>query len=115
MAKRLTGNAEDFGADTRGWMVGDFMPPGLANSQVVSVKWGRHPAGDKREAWATDEQMTLTILISGEQRVFFPDGEIMLSKPGDFVLWEPGGQHRWETLSEAVLVTVRWSEVAKQE
>ena len=37
--------------------------------------------------------------------------EVLLSKEGDYVLWEPGVPHLWQAETPAVVVTVRWPSV----
>lgn len=106
-----SGNAAADGADTRAWLVGHFLPPGSPRySADVEVKWREHPAGERRPTWsAGDDRTTLTLLVQGSRfRVRLPDGDVLLSRPGDYVLWGPGVGHTWEALDSSTLVTVRW-------
>ncbi len=49
-----TGNADTDGQRTRGWLLGHFLGEdgGVRASDAVEVKWGVHPAGEGRDAWA---------------------------------------------------------------
>lgn len=107
-----TGNAAD---DTghRGWIVGHFMPAGPALSYDAEVKWGIHPAGDQRPVWTEgDTRSSLCLLISGEFRLDFTDGDndwdVLLTQPGDYACWGPGVDHSWQAETDAAVVTVRW-------
>jgi quercetin dioxygenase-like cupin family protein len=33
---------------------------------------------------------------------------VVLTRPGDYVLWGPGVDHSWLAEQESVVVTVRW-------
>ena len=66
------GNAADDTADSRGWLVGHFIPAsaGVRRSADVEVKWGIHPTGDKRAEWTADDQRTtVVVLIEGTFQV----------------------------------------------
>jgi glyoxylate utilization-related uncharacterized protein len=104
------GNAGADGADNAGWLLGHFMPAGLLNSRDVEVKWGVHPRGDRRAAWATNEVRTaLLVLIRGEFHVELRDRTVLLREPGDYVVWGPGEDHSWYAPDDdTVVLTVRW-------
>jgi hypothetical protein len=105
------GNAGTDGAGNQGWLLGHFMPPGHPlHSGDVEVKWGVHPKGDHRVAWATGEVRTaLLVLIQGTFHVELRDRTVVLSVPGDYVMWGPGVDHSWRALDEGTTVlTVRW-------
>jgi hypothetical protein len=105
------GNAADDTKGNRGWLLGHFIDPseGVRSSRDVEVKWGTHPAGDKREGWTTDDKRTtLLLLVEGEFRIDLTEGSRVLSKQGDYALWGPGIDHSWEALSHSVVITVRW-------
>jgi hypothetical protein len=108
----LIGNAGDDGAgQTRGWFVGHFLPPStlLRCTDAVEVKWGVHPAGDSRPSMAMGTTATtLSVLVTGAFRVVFPDREVPLSRPGDYVLFPPGVPHGWTADADSIVVTVRW-------
>ena len=77
MTTWTTGNAVEDTKDTRGWLVGHFIDPsqGVRRSDDVEVKWGVHPAGEKREQWSPDDRRTaLVILVSGHFVVQLTDG-----------------------------------------
>lgn len=67
------GNAAEDSADYRGWLIGHFIDASHGPMRMTTdleVKWGIHPAGDKRPAWTEDEERsTLVILVSGKFRV----------------------------------------------
>ena len=98
----------------RGWFVGSFFDPtlGLRHSDEVEVKWGIHKVGEVRAEWVTGEaRTTLAVLVSGEWEMIFPDRTVVLSKPGDFVMWGKGVDHKWKARAETVLVTIRWPSI----
>jgi hypothetical protein len=45
-----SGNAAEDGRERRGWLLGHFidLADGVRSSKDVEVKWGIHPAGEKR-------------------------------------------------------------------
>ena len=75
----------------KGWLLGHFQPPDdPRHSTDVEIKWGRHPKGERRARWVRGEQRTaLLILISGRFHMEFPDRTVVLTTPGDYVVW-PG-------------------------
>jgi quercetin dioxygenase-like cupin family protein len=105
------GRAGEDGAHNQGWLLGHFMPKGeLLHSADVEVKWGVHVPDERRSAWATDETRTaLLVLIRGSFHVELRDRTIVLSEPGDYVVWGPGEDHSWQAGPvETVVLTVRW-------
>jgi quercetin dioxygenase-like cupin family protein len=110
-ASWYSGNAAEDGHDNRGWLLGHFIDPdqGVRSSKDVEVKWGIHPAGDKRAGWTADEQRTtLVLLVEGNFRVDLTEGSVALARQGDYAVWGPGINHSWEAISPSVVVTVRW-------
>ncbi|MBD2459564.1 signal peptidase I [Oscillatoria sp. FACHB-1407] len=107
----VTGNAQREGGERRGWFIGDFITPpdDPRSTSDIEVKWGIHAAGDKRSDWTEPATVTtISILISGRFCLQFPDGEIVLSSQGDYVLWLPGVTHSWHAEEASVVLTVRW-------
>jgi hypothetical protein len=105
------GNAEDDGHETRGWLLGHFIDPaqGVRSSKDVEIKWGIHPAGEKRAAWTADDQRTtLVVLVSGDFRIDLTEGSITMGRQGDYAVWGPGIDHCWEAITDSVVMTVRW-------
>jgi hypothetical protein len=107
------GNADVDAPAERGWLLGHFMPPADArHSTDVEIKWGRHPKGDRRAKWVSGEERTaLLMLISGRFHVELPDRDVVLTTPGDYVIWGRGVDHSWLAAEESVVVTVRWPSV----
>jgi hypothetical protein len=107
------GNADLDAPKEQGWLLGHFLPAGdPRHSTDVEIKWGRHPAGDRRARWVTGEDRTaLLILISGCFHVQLPSRTVVLSEPGDYVLWCVGVDHSWYAERESVVLTVRWPSV----
>ena len=106
-----SGNSEEDGRDTRGWILGHFIDPsqGVRSSKDVEIKWFNHPAGDKRHEWTSDDQRTtLVLLVAGNFRIDLTEASVTLKKQGDYVTWGPGIDHSWEALTESIVVTVRW-------
>ncbi|MEV6634528.1 signal peptidase I [Actinoplanes sp. NPDC051470] len=105
------GRAGADGARNQGWLLGHFMPEGeLRHSRDVEVKWGVHPPGDRRAAWAVGETRTaLLVLIRGAFDIELRDRTVVLRDPGDYVVWGPGEDHSWRAGDqETVVLTVRW-------
>jgi len=110
-----SGNAAEDGRETRGWLLGHFIDPakGVRSSKDVEVKWGIHPAGEKRAGWTADDQRTtLVILVEGNFRIDLTEGGVTLARQGDYAVWGPGIDHSWEAVSDSVVVTVRWPSAA---
>jgi hypothetical protein len=107
------GSADLDAPKERGWLVGYFQPlDDPRHSPEVEVKWGRHPAGDRRAEWVRGEDRTaILFLISGRFTLEFPDRRVTLSKPGDYVLWGRGVDHSWHSEEESIVLTVRWPSV----
>jgi glyoxylate utilization-related uncharacterized protein len=106
-----SGNANDDGAKNRGWLLGHFMDPseGVRSTKDVEVKWGVHPAGDKRAEWTSDDQRTtLLLLVEGNFRIELTEGSVTMRRQGDYVMWGPGIDHSWEAIADSVVITVRW-------
>jgi hypothetical protein len=106
-----SGNAEEDGRETRGWLLGHFIDSGegVRSSKDVEVKWGIHPAGEKRAGWIADDQRTtLVLLVSGNFRIDLTEGSVSLERQGDYAVWGPGVDHSWEAITDSVVVTVRW-------
>jgi len=96
-------------AAARGWLLGHFMPPGDArHSAAVEIKWGVHPAGERRPGWVTDDPRSiLSLLISGRFRIDLPDRSVVLAEQGDYVVFR-GVNHTWQAEEESIVVSVRW-------
>lgn len=106
-----TGNIEVDSANTRGWLVGNFIEEkfGLRHTKDVEIKWGVHQKGIGREEWVTGETRTaIGILISGTLEMEFRDRKIIFDKPGDYIMWGPGTDHRWRATTDCVWLTIRW-------
>lgn len=110
-ANWYSGNANDDGAQNRGWLLGHFMDPstGVRATKDVEVKWGVHPLGDKRADWTHDDaRTTLVLLVEGRFRVDLTEGSVTMERQGDYVMWGPGIDHSWEALDSSIVITVRW-------
>jgi len=106
-----TGNAADDGRNTRGWLLGDFIDrsQGVRSTKDVEIKWGIHPAGEKRREWTHDDQRTtLVLLVEGNFVVRLTTGTAELTRQGDYAIWGPGIDHSWEAKENSVVITVRW-------
>ncbi|TWJ22743.1 hypothetical protein JD76_02865 [Micromonospora endolithica] len=107
------GNADIDAAGDAGWLLGHFKAPGdPRHSTDVEIKWGVHPAGDRRARWVSGERRTaLLILVSGRFRVELPGRDVVLARRGDYVVWGHGVDHSWYAEEESVVLTVRWPSV----
>jgi hypothetical protein len=105
------GNAADDGRDTRGWLLGHFLDSsaGVRSTKDVEIKWGMHPAGEKRPEWTSDDQRTtLVLLVEGNFVVNLTTGRAELTRRGDYAVWGPSIDHSWEAKEDSVVITVRW-------
>jgi hypothetical protein len=107
------GNADVDAPLDQGWLLGHFKPVGdPRHSTDVEIKWGRHPAGERRAQWVRGEHRTaLLMLISGRFHVELPGRAVVLSTPGDYILWGHGVDHSWFAERESVVLTVRWPSI----
>lgn len=112
------GNAADDGkGSARGWILGHFLDSshGVRATNDVEVKWGIHPAGDKRAEWTTgDQRTTMLLLVEGRFTVSLTDGRVELTRQGDYALWGPGTDHTWEADEDSIVLTVRWPSIPLQ-
>jgi len=106
-----SGNAADDGSGRDGWLLGHFLAgEDMARATAdVEVKWAVYAGGERRIAWGVNDRAhTLAILVRGIFRLRFPEREVLLSREGDYVLWEPGVPHLWQAEGPTIVVTVRW-------
>ncbi len=106
----------------RGWFIGQFVPEqqGLHHRHDVEVKWGHHPAGDRRGAWGKNRlSTTISILLEGTFVIYLRHGdgehEVRLAERGDYVIIAPEVMHRWEALTESLVLTVRCPSIAEDQ
>ncbi|RFU43535.1 signal peptidase I [Actinomadura logoneensis] len=106
------GRAPVDAAGDRGWLLGHFKPEGdIRHSDAVEIKWGVHPAGERRAQWATgDERTALLVLIGGRFRMEFPGRDVVLAEQGDYVVWDKV-DHSWEAEEDSTVLTVRWPSI----
>ena len=106
----VAGNAAADGQPRGGWFLGHFLPAGDARqTETVEVKWGVHPAGEARAAWAVNAHATsLSVLVSGRFRLWLPGATVLLAAPGDYLLWPPGVPHHWAAEVDSIVLSVRW-------
>lgn len=114
MQKELSvhkGNVGDH-TDYQGWFMGHFMPKDSPmHSCDLEIKWGTAKAGWTRDEWASAiEQQTISILISGECVMLFPDGEVILKNAGDYVIWQ-NIEHGFRAITDCTVLTIRWPSV----
>jgi len=107
-----SGNAAEESAQYRGWLLGHFIDPNkgaVRKTDALEVKWGIHPAGQKRPEWTNGEdRSTLVIMVSGKFCVELSVGAVTLSRQGDYVTWGPGIDHSWHAIQDSTVITVRW-------
>jgi quercetin dioxygenase-like cupin family protein len=106
-----TGNAAVDGGANRGWLLGHFMDGNAdpRKTEALEVKWGIHPAGQRRAEWTMDEQRsTVLLLVRGRFRLDLTVGSVVLENEGDYVVWGPGIDHSWQAEEDSVVVTIRW-------
>lgn len=105
-----TGNAEVDGVNNNQWFIGHFMKDPELRRDDIEVKWSLHPKGEENEDWAANDAYSLTVFVSGLFEMMFlpPIRPILLSTPGDYVLWDRGVKHYWRALEDTWMFTVRW-------
>ena len=111
-----TGNAREAGLRDRrsGWFIGHFIDDdALRRTPDVEVKWGVHTTNESNGQFSSNQTAkTMSVLIQGRFRLSFRHGEkareVLLEKPGDYVLWDAGVQHNWLALEQSIVLTVRW-------
>jgi hypothetical protein len=84
------GNAVRDGADRRGWLVGHFLgrEGGIRTSADVEIKWGIHPAGERRMDMVTgDTRTTVLLLVSGRFEIELDGVAHVLRESGDYAMW----------------------------
>ena len=105
-----TGNAQSDAA-ARGWFVGHFLEEsaGLRHTDDLEIKWAHHKAGESRDEWVTGEtRTTIAILSSGTHVLEFRGQAVRLNRPGDYVMWGEGADHRWRAVEDCVVLVIRW-------
>lgn len=107
------GNAALTGREHGGWFIGHFISEeaGTRRTDALQAKWGLHRAGEDRVGLNNHlDEHSLAILISGRFVIEFPTlgEEVMLSQPGDYVLYGPGFPHSWRAVEDSTVLTVRW-------
>ena len=108
------GNAAVDGQRYRGWLLGHFFGDrgDVRAQEAVEVKWGVHPAGDRRQAWHADERRTTCLLlVRGRFRIELSVGAFVLDREGDYAVWGPGIGHAWYAEEDSVVITVRWPSI----
>lgn len=108
------GNADQAGARNSEWITGEFYPEQIGlRSAPVEIKWSHRPAGWRRGWSGHADGTSMTLIVSGSMRLEFDgaaEGEVTLSRPGDYVMWCPGARHDCEALTDCTVITVRWPE-----
>lgn len=107
------GNARDSGKFSQGWFMGHFITEhSLLKSTEVELKFGEHNMGDICEWKSSCKGFSISILIKGEFLINFKTlnhiERITLEKEGDYVIWDNDVLHKWESLKDSTVLTVRW-------
>jgi hypothetical protein len=107
------GNAEVDSADFKKWLIGKFIPEdSLLHSDNIEVKWGKHAAGERKDAdyRTVFTGRTLGVLVHGKFMMKFPEQnrEVLLVNEGDYVVWDQAIPHTWEVLEDCLIITIRW-------
>jgi hypothetical protein len=114
LKKIFGGNAihEGQNDNRRGWFIGSFIAPQtlLKTNKELEVKWGIHSKGEKRSSKATDGlATTISLLIKGKCCITFEgQKKMILSNPGDYIIWTPNIPHVFESYEDSVVITIRW-------
>lgn len=77
---------------------------GPRHTEAVEVKWGFHPAGEKRQSWVTEERRT-TLAFAHQRRftVELSTGTVQVEHQGDYLVWGPGIDHTWFAEEDSVV------------
>jgi len=105
------GNASIDSKDYRQWLIGKFITDkkSLRCTEDLEIKWADCRAGETRKAWASSKVIhSICILISGKFEMIFSEKNYILSEPGDYVIWGPGVSHNWKSITDSIIITVRW-------
>lgn len=85
---------------------------GPRSTTALEIKWGVHLAGESRTEWGVSQQATtISILISGRFQIEFPGQIVLLSQPGDYVLWLPGVAHTWLAEAASTILSIRYPSI----
>jgi hypothetical protein len=109
-----TGNAILDSVSGTGWFIGQFVPltNGLRHQTNVELKWGIHKRGERRPGGFTARvTTTISILIEGALlttlRIGDTSHDIMMKRPGDYLIFGPSVSHQWEALADSIVLSVR--------
>lgn len=108
------GNALQDGGSSQGWWVGHFMPKESPRySSQVETKWAIHRRGTKHNGFSANKVATsMAILISGRHRLEFDNASVLLERPGDYVIWNPGVAHSWSAIDDSTMLCIRWPSIS---
>jgi hypothetical protein len=110
--------------DKNGWFVGNFPDnpiEGLRGNQKIEIKWYHHPKGHRADSKPTSGELTISILIEGAFSLWFRTAgkldenwkQYILQNAGDYVIWGPKLDHKWEAIESSIVLTVRPAEVSE--
>ncbi len=100
--------------ERKGWVAGDFIDhQSLRYSNNCSIKWAYHPKGLRKTSGSglNANTRTMVILISGVwlTRLLEDGREIILSNPGDYLIYE-NAKHENEAIEDSRVMVIRWKE-----
>jgi hypothetical protein len=108
------GNAEKAAA-RHGWFVGHFVDnDAYRHTTDVEVKWWTHKKSEEDKPFEGNySARSMSILIEGAFRFEFRRREnveeVLLEKPGDYVVWLPNVEHRgFAQIDNTIMLTMRW-------
>lgn len=100
----------------RGWFMGQFVrSPRAFHNRDFEAKWSEHRAGE-RSKWPKKNKVakTLTILIRGKIIMGLPDRNVFLKKEGDFVYFDAGVFHTFNTEEDSLALVIRWPSISSR-
>lgn len=109
------GKAVEAGQGTKppGWIVGNFVSrETLRFAEGVEVKWRAHPAGEKTPDWKRQpDKQSIALLVSGRFRFEFRSGAgpYELNELGHYIAWRDEWDHKWEAITDSIVITIRSS------
>ena len=120
--KVYKGNALRDGKAHSGWFVGRFISQRPRRTERVEVKMSvHHNPYRESESSANRTATSMALITSGSCEYRFRIGKrgqwrrVLLRRPGDYVIWEPGVYHSLRVSKRCEMVVVRWPSAGRSD
>ena len=92
------------------WVIGSFVQDPMFHSEYFEFKFQEECKGLRREPKPVVNAgvTTLAILIYGNVRINFGEGDKVMQDRGDYIWWSPDIPHLFEYLEDSLVLTLRW-------